>query len=260
MDYATYKEKISSPTQRFQDTKNTLAITLGKIGSNWITAPLNAATPSTPATVDNTTVGCIGQIDSTNTQRIAQVSVSMGFTGYMMIVDRLVEGGGLNATLTSSQTVNTPALTRYTSAVGVLAAIELYVAIGATATIATIDYTNSGNASKSCEVAIGGTGLREVGRTIICPLAPGDVGVKSVQSVQLTATTATAGNFGVTLFKPLYYMPILSLGSQQMLFDSMLDCSGNCPIVENGACLSYLIVCGSTSSGITQSNIRFIET
>lgn len=256
-DYNDYKNQVSSPTQRIQDTKTSTATNIGRCSSSWLTTPLGGVAPSAAETCDNNLAGCIGQRNGLSQQRIAQVLINFR-SGFVTIVDRLIHSGGLDATLTSTQTVNTPALTRYTSGVQVFAALEVYTTIGTTTVVATVGYTNQSNAAKTVEVEIGATGRREVNRFVMCPLAGGDTGVKSVQSVTLDSSTTTAGNFGVTLFKPLYYMPITEVGSQ-LLFDSMLNCCGNCPVVENGACLSYIVVGGAITTGIIQSNIRFIE-
>jgi hypothetical protein len=94
---------------------------------------------------------------------------------------------------------------------------------------------------------------------IILPLQEGDSGVRSVESVTVLATTGTAGNFGVTLFKPLLYLPTPPVASRENLFDSVQVLSTYMPVVENNACLYYAIVGGTTSSGIMQNVIRFIE-
>jgi hypothetical protein len=41
----------------------------------------------------------------------------------------------------------------------------------------------------------------------IMPLQAGDRGVKSVESLTLSASTGTAGNFGLTLFRPIMTFP-----------------------------------------------------
>jgi hypothetical protein len=87
--------------------------------------------------------------------------------------------------------------------------LEVYAAVGTTAATATISYTNSdGTPGRTGTVTIGGTGNAAVGRTYIMGLQSGDKGVISVQSVTLNGTTGTAGNFGITLFKPLIILPI----------------------------------------------------
>jgi len=132
--------------------------------------------------------------------------------GAYIFVDRLSHQGGLNATGTGAQTTNLPtaALPRYTDGRDVMLGLEIYTQIGSTATTVTVSYTNeSGTSGRTTPaVVFGGTGTREVGRFMVFPLQAGDSGVRSVQSVTVAATTGTAGNFGVVLFKPLFMVPI----------------------------------------------------
>ena len=132
--------------------------------------------------------------------------------GAYIFVDRLSHQGGLNATGTGAQTTNLPtaALPRYTNGVDVMLGLEIYTQIGSTATTLTVSYTNeSGTSGRTAPATVfGGTGAREAGRFFILPLQAGDSGIRSVQSVTVAATTGTAGNFGIVLFKPLFMVPI----------------------------------------------------
>lgn len=125
----------------------------------------------------------------------------------IFVCDFLVVSGQLNASLTTEQTTNLPsaALPRYTSGEGVVAALIIFGAPGATATTFTVSYTNQSGTSGRTSTAqqIGGTGFREIGRIINIPLQQGDTGIRSVESVTLLATTGAAGDFGVLLYKPL---------------------------------------------------------
>jgi hypothetical protein len=125
----------------------------------------------------------------------------------VMLVDILNISGGLDATSTAAQTTNLPtaALTRYTSGVGVHAALVVHTQLGTAATTFTCSYTNQAGTPGQVSLAspIGGTGFREVGFLARIPLAAGDTGIRAVASVTLAASTTTIGNFGVILYKPL---------------------------------------------------------
>jgi phage tail sheath gpL-like len=88
--------------------------------------------------------------------------------------------------------------------------ITIYTQIGTTGTTVTAAYTNQAGAGGQVAplVVIGGTGFREANRMILLPLASGDTGVRAVATIALTATTGTAGDIGVTLFKPLYVITV----------------------------------------------------
>lgn len=259
-DYSTYVSKISNPTQRIQDTKSSVTTTAGRLSNFWTAQAFPGSVPTTAAVCDLSTSGSLGQQNGLGTQRLAQVAVSLGNSGYVIIADRLIHSGGLSGIETAEQSVNTPSLTRYTDGVGVFACLDVYTSVGNTQQVATVSYTNQdGTSGRTGYSIIGGSGFNVANRSLIISLQAGDSGVRSVESVTLAGSTATAGNFGVTLFKPIYFMPVPNLGAQQFLFDSVLTCCGNMPIVQNDACLYYLVSSFTSSTGIYQSAIRFIE-
>jgi hypothetical protein len=260
-NFTTYKQRLAAPYQQLQDSKNAITTVAGRMFySSWLSAPFAGNAPTTPEACSRTTVGALGQADSSLVQRLAQVSVSMSQSGYVIIADRLSHMGGLSAASTALQSVNTAALTRYTDGVGVMASIDITSLIGTTATTCTVNYTNDADQSRTSEeIAIGATNNREASRSIVIPWKAGDRGIKSVQSITLLASTTLAGAFGITLWKPLFAMPIPSLGAQPFIFDSVMTCSGNMPIIQNGACLYYLVNATNVSTGIYQSTLQFIE-
>ena len=125
----------------------------------------------------------------------------------LLLVDMLNLSGGMSGIVTGPQSTNLPtaALTRYTDGAGVMAAIMIHTAIGATATTCTVTYTNqSGTGSRTSPAfQIGGTGFATAGFLLKIPLQAGDTGVRSVESINIVATTGTAGNIGIVLYKPL---------------------------------------------------------
>ena len=181
--------------------------------SSWIILANAGAIPTSAAACTNTTVGALNFEDSVGQNsfdyRIVRTSYNVSASGMMIIVaDRLSHTGGLSGTVATTQTTNLPtaALTRYTSGEGVFIALEIYTAIGTTATTATCSYTNqAGTAGQTTKARIiGSTSANASGSFLICPLQDGDTGVRSVESVTLAASTVSAaGAFGVTLFKPL---------------------------------------------------------
>lgn len=261
-NYASYVAKCNAPNQRMQDTKVNLTTQVGRMLSFWTVAPDAGAAPTTAAVPTRTTAGAIGQENGGSTAlRLIQAPVSVGQSGCLIICDRLSHQGGLSGTVTTAQTTNLPtaALTRYTSGVGVFAALEIYTLIGTTATTVTASYTNQdGTAGRTAPLSvIGGTSFREASRFLILPLQQGDSGVRSVENVTVTATTGTAGNFGVTLFKPLFAMPMVNLGSQQFLFDPLITNCGNFPEIVDDACLFYTFIANTASSGVMCNALRF---
>ena len=167
-----------------------------------------------------------------------------------ILCDRLSHQGGLSGTTTGEQTTNLPTatLTRYTDGVGVMIGIEIYTVIGTTSTNVVARYTNqAGTGSRTTQaVSIGNTGFREGNRLILLPLQDGDYGVQSVEGVTLAASTGTAGNFGVTLFRPLFPLGYCDAAIPYVL-DGPLGC-GMLPKVVNDACLFWIVTANSAST------------
>lgn len=138
-------------------------------------------------------------------------------TAYMLLVDLLVAAGNISGTSTSGQTVNSTALTRYTgtAAAGNYITFDITTALGGTASNITVSYTNSaGTAARSSGAqAMLASGivmrLTPTALGFMCPLQSGDVGVRSVETVTLSASM-TAGVFALNIFRPLLFMPHIS--------------------------------------------------
>lgn len=260
-NYAAYKTAVAESGGDFPFTKgitNASGTSL-KLLSGWIDAPETGTTPTTAATCTAGTVGALVTHPrlTTTTNPLYLVGADFG-SSYAagvthLLIDRLAHQGGLSGTSTTSQTTNLPtaALPRYTSGGGVMAAIEIYAAVGSTATTLTASYTNqagtSGRTTK--DLVFGGNGNLAARLFLPLPLQDGDTGVQSVESVTLAASTATAGNFGVTLFKPLLLVPgghAFGSGQQPTHWDGLV-CGGQKMIeVEDDACLQLLaLVAGS---------------
>ena len=273
-DYAALKASIESGKPYFFNKSATVSGQATKLHGTWGVNPGAGATPSTAAACDANTVGALltdPKITSlTNSYYASMVEMAGANRANQsfILIDRLSHQGGLSGTATGAQTTNLPtaALTRYTSGVGVMAALEVYSAVGASATTASVSYTNqdgtSGRTSK--DVAFGGADDGNTGqrRFIILPLQDGDTGVRSVESVTLAASTGTAGNFGVTLVKPILLLPNVMAcihAAQQRCINSFFGGHGSCERVLDTACLTMLFVQDVSSSPIFMGAIYLAE-
>lgn len=220
------------------------------------------ATPAASISLDRTSDHSIAQIPAVGTGRLsimgARINPSSIGGQAIILVDMLNVSGGLNGTLTTVQTTNLPtaALTRYTDGDGVMAGLCIWAAIGGTATTVTLSYTNqAGTAGRiSPATQIGGSNVANAaGRVILIPLAAGDTGVRSVESVTLAGTTATAGNFGVCLFKPLAMMGMNDWQGAHV-FDAVSTggFAGALAEVQPDACLSIFGI-GNVSQSVSGS-------
>jgi len=134
----------------------------------------------------------------------------------IMLADLLYECGGISATTATLQTLGTAALTRYTSGIGVMAAMTPTTQFSNTTVAITVLYTNTTpTGSRSGTINhLNTSNYGAVDRIIpasvpFMTLASGDVGVTSVQSVQF-ASGLVAGVGALFLYKPMLMMPGLS--------------------------------------------------
>lgn len=268
-DYATYVLKRNAPHQVSRITKATTAGPSAYIPwiSMWTLTGLPAAgaTPTTSVALDNTSTGAIGQRNPSSDLRLltTRLSFSGNVNGCFLLYDRLNHQAGLSGTTTGAQTTNLPtaALTRHTGGDGVRIFIEIYGVIGLTATTITASYTNqAGTAGQTTPLlAFGGSAFRSATFVLELPLASGDTGVRSVESVTLAASTGTAGNFGVTLARPVALIPAYTLGAPDaVVYDALLQMGGCMPDITDGACLSLAWV-GGGASGTVMLDLGFSE-
>lgn len=210
-------------------------------------SPGAGAAPTTWANPDNTTTGGIEQVDpGGGRQKWCTGYSGTGLVaGTLVLYDRLGANGNLNATTTTAQTF-TGTVARYntTDSVGNVMWYEIYgnttTILGATGTTMTVSYTNeAGTAARtSPAVTIGGTGFREGNQVRMIPLQAGDTGVRSVENVDLVATTGTAGAFGITLARPLAFAVVDSAGIGGWR-DFVTGLPG-IPEIKTDACLAFL--------------------
>jgi hypothetical protein len=163
-----------------------------------------------------------------------------------VLVDLLNLQGGINSSITGSQTTNLPtaALTRYTSGVGVMAGVYIENTVGSTATTFTVGYTNQAGTSGRTSTAtqIGSTGFRETGSIIPIPLAIGDTGVKSVDSINLAASIGGT-SIGICLFKPLAMLSMESFtGRSDLDMVSTGGVIGQFAEINPDACLTLMLI------------------
>ena len=167
---------------------------------------------------------------------------------------------GINMNVATSQVLTgTPSL-RYANGAGVRAYLSVNTATGATAHNLSISYTDqAGVAGKVLPVTVSctasaipphithsGTAGNNYGPFL--PLASGDTGVRSVQSVQLSAASL-AGTASLVLARPLLTIPLTqaSVASER----DFLNQIPSLPEIKDGACLTWLYFAGSATAANT---------
>lgn len=176
----------------------------------------------------------------------------------LMLVDMLGFYPITTVTSTDAQTlVNTVTLPRHTNGAGVQAFITPSTVMGAATPNITLGYTNSdGVAEKATpatlpigltaapvtSVVYSGTGAGKYGPFM--PLASGDKGIRSVQSITLSASYVS-GVLNLVLCKPVLSIPIATTGVMSKV--DFLNDVANMPKVHDGACLTWLMYAGANT-------------
>jgi hypothetical protein len=213
--------------------------------------PAGGAVPTAVAIPDRSLQGALPFLVATGGRDTHLIGASITPTpsGMFLLYDRLMHIGGLSGTSTADQTIQgspaSPALTRNTGGAGNIAWYEIYTLIGVTSTTLTMTYTNqAGTAAQTSTINIGATNFREATRAQRIPLAAGDTGIRAIEKVKLTATTGTAGNFGITLAQPLAWIPAGLAGSAGWR-DYTTGLPG-IPVIDPDACLGLMFITTST--------------
>jgi hypothetical protein len=226
--------------------------------------PAGGLTPTSGVIPDKTTTGAIPFTapGGSRDKHLIGASITPLTAGVYLLYDRLFHIGGLSGISTADQTIQgspaSPALTRNTGGAGNIAFYEIYTVIGTTATTLTMTYTNqAGTGSRTSTINIGATGRREVTAMQRIPLAAGDSGIQAIEKVKLTATTGTAGNFGITIAQPLAWIPVGAAGT--MGWRDYTTGLPGIPVINPDACLSLMFIPASATAPELFGSLATIE-
>ena len=181
----------------------------GENGDEWTlvaaTLPTVATTPGTVHTSSSTLFNFpdTGSDEKYMTEWAVQTS-SNAAAGAYMLLDRLVSVSQL-ITSTGTKTINSSALTRYTTGAGVAIFLEVSTVTATNAVVVSVNsYTNqSGTAGRAgAAITFPSTALN-VGTWMQMPLQAGDSGARSVESISVTTASGGSGTVNVVLAKPL---------------------------------------------------------
>lgn len=175
------------------------------------------------------------------------------------IHDRLMHMGGLSGTSATGQTVgidlsanlgtsNLDARKGDSNYSDVQWWLEWYTATGSTAVTATVAVTyNDGSSGNLSAVSLAATRPASFMQPLnsYIPAAQSGLFIRAVSTVTLSATTGTAGSFGVTATKPRLTMP-LNIANKTETFDWA---ALGLPEISNSSCLFPLVLTSTTSSG-----------
>jgi hypothetical protein len=234
--------------------------------------PGQGAIPTTAARCDNTLLGSLAFAQQTApaTSYLALLEALCTNTGTTLeIHDRLMHMGGLVGNITTSQTVNLDldaniASDNLAARIGdsnysdVQWWMEWYTDTGATASNATINVTyNDGTSGDLTVQAVGGTSRagRMFPLNTLVPAAASGKFIRDINTVILSASTGTAGNFGFTCtrYRAANFLP---LANSRFPADwAQLGL----PEIPNESCLWPIQIAGTTSTGIVRATGKIVH-
>lgn len=228
--------------------------------------PGQGAIPTTAATCDNTLLGAL-QFTQQTSPATSYLGILEGLctnTGTTLeIHDRLMHMGGLSGTVTTAQTVNLDlnanlandnldARKGDANFSDVQWWLEWYTDTGGTAVTATVAVTyNDGTSGNLTGITLSATRRASFMQPLngLIPAAAAGKYIRDVDSVTLSATTGTAGNFGVTAtrYRAAIYKPLANARFTA-------DWQGlGLPEIPNESCLFGIQLASTTSTGIVRT-------
>lgn len=217
--------------------------------NNALTGALNFAQQTSPATTYGTWANAMCSNNATTLE----------------IHDRLMHMGGLSGTSTGSQTVNLDINANLASNnldarkgdanfSDVQWWMEWYTDTGSTAVTATVGVTYNDGTTGTLSVALAATRRASLMIPLngFIPAAAAGKYIRGIDTVQLSATTGSAGSFGFTATRPRMTMP-LSLANKMETFDWA---ALGLPEIFNSSCLMILQVASTTTTGTVRGGAK----
>lgn len=232
--------------------------------------PGQGAIPAAAAYCTKALTGALGFTNQTGpaTSYLAWHTLLCGTANTNLeIHDRLAHMGGLNGTLTTAQTVGIDLSTINAGGAvpaerlgaadysGVTWFLEWYTATGATASNATVNVTyDDGSTGNLAAIAIGGTAIAASQCRQLISAVAGRF-IRGVNNVTLSASTATAGSFGVTATRQRTAMSA-PIANKIETFDWA---ALGFPPVPNDSCLFGMLLSTATSTGTIKGQGKIIH-
>lgn len=222
--------------------------------------PGQGAIPGAAAVCNNALTGAIGfsQQVAPATSYGAYLEAATGNSAMTLEVhDRLAHMGGLSGTLTTAQTVGIDfsALSSDNMAKRIGDSnysdiqwwLEWYTATGATAVTATVAVTYNDGTTGTLSASLAATRPASFMLPLngLIPSAGAGKFIRAITSVTLSATTGTAGSFGVTATRPR-----MTIGCAIANFKFVADWAAlGLPEIYNSSCLFPVVLTSTTTSG-----------
>lgn len=219
----------------------------GAPGAGAFNATLNGVTLTAPQN---------GQIPFTDPSSgnayLARLQGQVTIPGTLLLLDRIWHNGGYTITSTSGQNSTSPTWPARdnagaTSGDGILLAVEVSATTGAGTPTLTVIYTNqAGTGSRTATNIIPTVASSAAGSFYMLGLAAGDTGVRSVQTLTLSATW-TSGTINLVAYRIIASLEITAANTPNAL-DPI---TGGFPRLYNGS-VPFMVFVPSTT---TTSNV-----
>lgn len=180
-----------------------------------------------------------------------------------VLYDRLWHGGSFNA----NQAIGTPFTTASPAALTRPDAngenteiwIEVNVAISATATSVSIQYTNSAGTAGRSTTAVLINGLQQ-SRFVMCPFQSGDIGVRSIQGYTTSGTVATAGTFNIVIIRRIAMWSSTDQSTSPPSWPQIIEAARlGLPRIYNDSCLAWFMYATANATGEMDAEIALAE-
>lgn len=179
--------------------------------------------------------------------------------GAFMLADRLWQNSGLSVTSTGSQAVNSVALPARdrdlsTNGRGVLVALEVSSTLGVGTPTITIGYTNSDGVSGRTGTIGPLLTTSSQGTVYLMAMQAGDVGVRSIQSFQSSATM-TSGSVQLIMYREIATLPLPASNFSNDRNAMELGI----PVVPDGAVPFLVVQATGTTSTLIDGSLNFAQ-
>jgi hypothetical protein len=231
--------------------------------------PGQGLVPTTAAMCNHTTLGGMSFTQQTSpaTSYLALLEgLNSNASTTLEIHDRIAHMGGLSGIVTTAQTVNLDLNAFSTDNIAARIGdsnysdvtwwLEWYTDTGATGANCTINVTfNDGTSNNLTTFTFG----RRLGRAIplngLIQAADSGKYIRDINTVTLSASTGTAGNFGFTAtrYRAALYIPLQNARFEDDWADLGL------PEIPNSSCLTPMVICGSTTTGSLRATGKVIH-
>jgi len=222
--------------------------------------PGQGAIPAAAAVCNHSLVGAIGfsqQVAPATSYGAYLEAATSNAAMTVEIHDRLAHMGGLSGTVTTAQTVGIDfsALSSDNLAGRIGDAnysdiqwwLEWYTATGATAVTATVAVTYNDGTTGTLSASLAATRPASFMLPLngLIPSAGDGKFIRAITSVTLSATTGTAGSFGVTATRPR-----MTIGCPMANFKYVADWAAlGLPEIYNSSCLFPVVLTSTTTTG-----------